>query len=485
MKQILSVFILLFATTCSEQDTEFAKYSNGLIYSDTIINQLRYIVDSLNVKFKVSDSNKTYLSRSQAKGHFLSLKTGKIKEAIKDIESNISFDAFERKYRKSEIKKELLVVQARYYSTDKTAVVRFTGMDLINKMEERIYFTDNLSVYDAPLKGKWIYNYSEQDEYDPECLDAFYLLEEFSQRALPEYYARMIRYSDCLIDTLAQENNGKTYVSDPYRDNTPPKVSEFLDYVWKLTNKPDPDDTVDFDIKYQLWDSLRISRVNGIYKNDEKFKRLLNDAVKVVLDSGGSDNKFEEYVELFNSKKNALELKRTRTVVGSCSQDEGPRIHAFKIAELAAETMNWDVFIRSHLDLMNDWFRRTSDGTYAWGRRQTYIKELEALGINVQDLIMGISLYAANPSQNHYYGNISRLGRALTEATQSKEIEEKILQIISDPKLDTYNRISFFYLFLNYTYNLSSEEERSINMERLDAAIKTLPSYLASKRILE
>ena len=493
MKQLFIVIILLSGITCSAQKTEFNKSSNGLsktefdetsdglIYSDTIIKQLRFIVDSLQVKFKAADFQKKYLSRAQAKGHFISLQSEKINEARKDIESNISFEAFERKYRNSTIKKDILVVQFRSKTSTGKTFVMFKGVDLTNKMEEMIYFIDSLSICDKPLKGKWIYTYSAQDEYSPESLEAFYLTEEFTQQSLPEHYARMINYSDCMIDTSLQVIYKKAHVSRPYSDSIPLKLKVFLDYVYKLTNRPDPADTVDFQNKYQLWDSLRISRINGIYKNDEKFKSLLDDAVKMALDSGGSTNEFEEYVELFNSKATALELKRNRKVVGYCSRDQEPRIHAFNIAKLAAETFNWGVFIRAHLDILNDRFNRTIDATYSWGWRQTYIGELVALGINVQDLMFGISLSIANPSKYHYSGNVSRHGRALTEATQSKEIETKIVQIISDSQLDDYNRILFYYLFLDYIDNLDSKKERAKNKARLASAVKTLPAYLAKK----
>ena len=84
-------------------------------------------------------------------------------------------------------------------------------------------------------------------------------------------------------------------------------------------------------------------------------------------------------------------MRETR-VVGSCSMDSSPREHAINIAMLSAETTDWSVFLRAHLDIMNDRFDRVSDGSYAWKDRNTYIKELEQLDINVSDLIFGKSL---------------------------------------------------------------------------------------------
>ena len=70
MKQITTLILLLLGTASFSQDTEFGKSNNGLIYSDTTVKQLKFIVDSLNLKFKVCELNKTYLSNFQAKAHF-------------------------------------------------------------------------------------------------------------------------------------------------------------------------------------------------------------------------------------------------------------------------------------------------------------------------------------------------------------------------------------------------------------------------------
>ena len=161
--------------------------------------------------------------------------------------------------------------------------------------------------------------------------------------------------------------------------------------------------------------------------------------------------------------------------------DQSPRYHALNIAKLSAETVNWEIFLRSHLDIMNDRFERASDGSYAWGRRKTYIKELEVLDINVLDLLLGISLRVANPSSNHYYGSIGRLGRALSETSKSNEIESKMLQMISDDKLDNYNRILIYYLFRNYNYNLDNKKKQEENNIKLKTAVMTLPDYISSK----
>jgi hypothetical protein len=122
-----------------------------------------------------------------------------------------------------------------------------------------------------------------------------------------------------------------------------------------------------------------------------------------------------------------------------------------------------------------------SDGSYAWGRRLTYIKELEDLDINVHELMLAICFAIDNPAGNHYFGSIGRLGRAFAEAKDRSKLEQEILKMIADNELDDLNRLRMHYLFLNYIYNLPKKQDRAAALPKLEAADKILPSYIYSK----
>jgi hypothetical protein len=484
MKRSIIIILFLCGMTGFSQETEFGKSNNGLIYSDTTIKQLKFIVDSLNLKFKVCDLNKIYYSKLQAKANHVSLEGATVKDAKKDMDDNIPFDDFEKKYGKAEIEKDLLVVKFKYKDYEEKDVVEFSSIELNDKYGHESRFGENLSKYDKQLKGKWIYEYYGKTEYSKESIYAFYFTEEFSNKPLPEVYAKMVQYSDCMVDTNTQvffekaQKGGVRYGNQEHG-----KVKEFMNYVHESTGYPDYSNGSDTNYwkKLEAWDSLCVLRVDSLKKNDGKFNTLLNEAVKEAIKDGGTNDEFEDYVGRYYSRKTELDLKRNRIVVGGCSMDNSPRVHALNIAKLAAETVNWEIFLRSHLDIMNDRFERASDGSYAWGRRQTYIKELEVLDIDVLDLLLGISLRVENPSMNHYYGSIGRLGRALSETNKSGEIEAKMLQMISDNNLDDYNRILIYYLFLNYNYYIEDKEKQKENQAKLIAAVQTLPAYLSTK----
>jgi hypothetical protein len=492
MKKIVLGFVILFFFQSFAQNPEFAKSSNGLIYSDNTIKQLKYIVDSLNIRFRACDLHKVYRAKAQGKANFIKLDTGDIKAALRDIEANISFDEFVKKYPAAKSDPELFVVRFDYKDHEDKDVTRFSSVELSNDHYYIISLKENVQRFLKPLKGTWVFDYWPGSKLVEEQISAFYFTANFIEPSLPEKYARMVQYSDCMVDTtvgIFKENAQRTGVRSGRQPKEKSKVNDFFHYINSKTGRPDyfsgkwsEAKSKEYLKKYNEWDSLRLGKTDRLKESDAEFNELFEAALlEALADGSASNNAFEEYVNRYKSPKIALELKRSRIVVGGCSQDMSPRVHAMNIALLSAETINWEIFLRSHLDIMNDNFERNSDGSYAWAERKTYIKELEVLDFNVTDLLLGISLRIENPGEHHYYGNISRLGRALSESQYQATIENKILDMIRDEKLDNYNRMLMYYLYLNYNYYIDNKELQKKNIEKLQSAVNTLPVYLASK----
>lgn len=492
---LLLFSLILTITRCTGQNNEntgksgeFKKFSSGLIYSDTTMSQLKFIVDSLNLKFRTCEMNKTFLAKYQARGHYFSLSKGKIKEARKDLENNISFEDFVKKYPASTIDKDLLIVKSRYKNYYDKEVIEIASIPTNERYGYEFDFEESPEIYEKQVKNSWIIRYNNKNEYTDESVSGFYFETEFEKQPLAEKYARMVQYSECMVDTSTQifkESARRTGVR--YDRKSQGKVEKFLSYIHKQTKRPEYDEK-NYDgyiAKYKLWDSTKYSVIENTLLKEDKFKKMLSEGVAEALENGSSNDEFEDYVTKYYSTKTALELKRGRIVVGGCSMDNSPRVHAMNIAVLSAETVNWETFLRAHLDIMNDRFERVSDGSWAWAGRKTYIKELEELDINVPDLMLGITLRVENPGQNHYYGSINRLGRALAETRNAKEIEDKMLGMIKDNSLDDYNRMLIYFLFINYNYNIQDESRKKQNQENLKTAVSQMPQYLASRIKLE
>ncbi|WP_207434875.1 hypothetical protein [Sabulibacter ruber] len=470
-----------------EQDSEFKTHPNGLIYSTTTISQLKGIVDSLSLKFKVCELHKDYRALPQTKGHYVRLEKGNISAAVRDLKQNISFEEFVKKYAHTTCVKDLLVAKTQSESYDGKKTVEFFSLPLNGKGDFTLEVEATTTAYEQPLKGKWIFEYWDKTAYSDEKLEAFYFPEEFKAPSLPIKYARMVQYADCMIDTTAQIYLESDWGRASRPEKTPAALDRFMNYVHQATNMPVYDEKNEsyYEDYYHWYHVTRKNKVQNDLSNRKEFTSLLAAALPVALQEGGYDEEFEEYVGQYISKKTELELKRKRQVVGSCSQDTAPREHAVAIAQLSAETVNWETFLRAHLDIMNDRFDRASDGSYAWAGRKTYIRELEVLDINVPDLLIGISLRLENSGENHYYGNIGRLGRALSESQHATTIESQLLTMIKDKQLDDYNRILLYYLFLNYNHHLADKSQQKTNVTRLNEAVQHLPTHLAARALVK
>ncbi|KAF2516500.1 hypothetical protein [Flavobacterium foetidum] len=518
----LFAFLVLICLNTTAQNSEFKVYDNGLIYSENSVSKLKFIVDSLNLKFKVCEFNKTFRSSRQAKANFILIEKSDALKAKKDLENGISYAAFKAKYSSAHFDENLLVLESNYVNYRNQEEVQFSSLSLGKEEGKRIVKAKkDIDSYNGDFKGKWVFEYEEKTSYSKESLRAFYFVEEFKTKPLSEKYARLIQYSDCLVDTTAQvfyDNAKDSGVR--YADTMPTKAKKLEEYVAKVLKRPSFDDDK-FSILYgfddmelegkskkkskeQLaqkesieneymafwekmgkWKAERLARVDSLRSKDKNFDIMLHEAFTEAKTTKVSDDEFEEYVERYIGKEEALELKRNRHVIGGCSMDHSPRIHAQNIAVLSAETIKWEIFLRSHLNIMNDRFDRASDGSYAQGARQTYIKEIEVLDINVLDLILGISLRVDNPSKNHYYSSINRVGRALSESSNTELVETSLLDMIADNELDDYNRVLMFYLFENYNYNLKDENTKKLNQSKLKLAVAKMPSYISSRVNLE
>jgi hypothetical protein len=91
MKQSLVLLALIvMGLTSHSQKNEFYLYPNGLIYSDTTMERFKFMVDSLQLKFKSCDLLKDYYSIRQGVGHFIRLDTSDRKAALSDMRQDIT-----------------------------------------------------------------------------------------------------------------------------------------------------------------------------------------------------------------------------------------------------------------------------------------------------------------------------------------------------------------------------------------------------------
>ena len=139
MKQLLiliGLMLIPFPSLAQEYD-EFKKNKNGLMYDESTMNQLKFIVDSLNLKFKVCELEREYRAESQAIAHFVKISGSKALKAKKDIENNISFEELKKKYPKAEVEENLLVTRVGWINYSGEYVFKVSDLILDKAVYKR------------------------------------------------------------------------------------------------------------------------------------------------------------------------------------------------------------------------------------------------------------------------------------------------------------------------------------------------------------
>jgi hypothetical protein len=475
MKRFIMFGVLLAGLTIAglgqmPRTGEFELHSNGLIYSPQDMAILGKLVDSLNLRFKSCDLDRNYTSYAQAPGWYVRFKSkDQDLEMIKEeIEKEKDFEYITSKYAQYIDSKKL----------DKLII-------WINKPGVKSYYLSG-SAYEGYETQSWMpstafsdgskwsfMHYSKNGPDDHYYLYCYYLPQKLSSKAIPDQYARLIQYVDCMIDTAAT-----IMLDDDEKTKKFEKISSVVELNNYLNEKMELKKKKRADYEYNSLTPAKMVYAEKNLQNDTEFINLVKKVVDDCVQNGGGGEMIEELASRFVGKDKALEMKRHRRVFGMCSMDDRPRRHARDIAMLSAETHNWDIFLRAHLDIMNDRFDRMSDGSYAYGRRETYLKELEELGLNVTDLMIGLSLRSSSVADGHYNGTVWRLGRALTESKDKEIFETRVHQMLKDQQLDEFNRGLLFILYASYLNHLPTEQDREKRMQYLRTNIADYPAIL-------
>lgn len=468
MKATCTIIVILLSALGFAQ--EFQVFDNGLIYSETAMQKLGSIVGDKNDEFRKCELQKNYKSLYQTKGMCFDVNFPDRQLLRQELQENIGLEDFLNKYGNGQRQQLKLLTKRQYVDYNGIKVVEVKvepdGKGLVIKASD----------WEKSRTGNWIFNFAKKN-----YVEVAYLSDDFKSIDLPVNYSRMIQYSECMIDTTTRihpetaERTGMRYSTPKTK-----KIDRFLKYIREQFLAKNP--------KYRLKkDYLKFREDTRLFvraelNREEEFKNQLEKAYLEAREQKSSHAGLEYYVSEYMSKEKALLLKRDRIVVGSCSMDQSPRIHAMEIAQLSAETFNWDIFLRAHLNIMNDKFQRASDGSYAWAARETYFKELESLNIEVIELVLGISFRVRNPAKNHYYGSIGRLGRAIAESSCTDQFRSELLSLMSHDLLDDYNKLIMYYLYDNMEYYMDKSKKKETYKSNIANAAKRLPEYIRPGR---
>jgi hypothetical protein len=482
MKRILhpAAMLLLFISCYGQPNQnrgEFASNLNGLMYSDGDMKSLRFIVDSLNLRFKICDLSRIFYSRPHTKVYYVRFRSSNndLKEIIRQIENKADYHQLITRFASyiSEIDSNRLII----YTGDKeknNGYYDYTEGDPDNGYDN-MYLNTKLGR--QQLVNSWVYDYQPKEKvfYTKYDLTCRYFPEQWKQPVIPDKYSQLIQYVDCMIDTsasifLADKFSGGWGIEDEKTSYY--NLRELADYLDKKMSVVNRDNK-----KLEQLNESQVSFAVKELKNDAVFRDLLSKTIDDYVKNETPEHDLESLASQMDMYDKALLMKRCYRIMGSCSQDSRPREHARDIAILAAQAHSWDIFLRAHLDIMNDRFERATDGSYAWEARKTYLKELEELNLNIVDLMLGLTLRAQNVAGNHYYGTIWRMGWALTESKEKALFEEKAMAMMKDNSLDEFNRGLIFLLYKTYI-NYLDEKESAQKRKSLKETISSFPLFI-------
>jgi hypothetical protein len=475
---VLALLCVAFATATAQ---EFAAPPGGLIYSDSTMRQLRHITDSLHLRYRVCDPNPRYHACWQATGHSIQMEPLS-KKALADLKRGMGIGEFMKKYPKATVDTQVLAV-AIYNHGDK-------------RYDFYTYPTDNkyLSLdssskrFELPKAGHLSVRMDRYGRKAPD-LKAFIFTSAWKSQEIPLRWAKALQYGECMVDTnttVYLSDRTDTYLDDlgeEEAEKTATPANDRLKKMMVYADQPtyESNDTA-FHLKVQAWQAARMRYFRDTLSKRADFVSTIQEAFDESMRLKRPSSPLEEMPDAYLTPRQRLDILRLRRVWGTCSHDDSPRLHALNIAISAANAGTWEVFLRAHLDIMNDRFPRMTDGSYAWGRRGTYINELEALDLDLGSLLPGILFRADGLAINHYYGSPGRIGRAVATSTQKDALEAVLAAAAADPALDDFNRLLVYYTLRNFlAWKSEQEDGPKINGGDEVRYKRLLPTYLAER----
>lgn len=473
MKTLLCTILFCWITIGIFAQCETKIDKDGLIYSEAAIGQMRTVVDSIHEVYQKSNLDKDYYSLPQTIGHYIQFDAQygtSIGEAIK---SGMDFDELVAVYGDSlwRVEKNLITTWKEYGKKN----IVLSGFNFKTSSHHNIYLGKSSSRIKSLSNagGEWMMSYNNT---------AFYFTKDFDTKKIPRKYARMIQYVDSMVDTTAVIYPNPRRKSNPFANGLDTLCDQYaflrlIDEI-KYPNKPKKVSPYPYAPYERYKDSLRIwecEKAEYILENiapSASFQAALLAAYEEAIHEKVPTRDVERAIAFFYSKEKALEVKRSHSVYDYCGGDNSMISQRFKITQLAAETGTWEIFMRGHLSISYSQLIKMEG-------RKSYLKEVEALGVDTKNLLLGAALHAVNVHENHYHSSNS--GNILAESSEPEALEQLMVKMITDKKLDAHNRMTICRIFGTYIEYLENENRKVIAKEKFRKALQKTPDYIRNR----
>ena len=468
MKNLILVLIIILFSGST--------FAQGQIIHEKDIPNLNTIIKSLENDYRNTKAI-FYNSLPQTTASYFEIVTKLPDNFVAQLNNSNNLKQLEDMFSGLQVDKDVLIVKNVYYDYNNEKKIEIKSFEIENNRNHSITIGFNDSLNNKDIKT--FYSSYKSRENKTTTIRGFYLNESFKAIAIPKVYSDWVSYTDVLVKPEISVFYDKKQKEGLLRSYKKTIIDSLVSYYQAKTQVPPFNDEQEL----VAWQSKMQNYPEALYKTDQYFKRLLHNALKYAEDHNVSNGDLEYLTAQLISKKRALELMRQNQQVGSCSFDNGPLTQQKRIAELAAQTLNWGVFIKSFLNIMNDNVIRNANSNIASDSRETYITELTKLDLNVDQILLGSNVRIADTSNKHYFSDGSKIAKAYADLSPQRQqyFENTIHDIIKDKTLDSFNKLHFYNTYKSFHYFLIDTSEKKRVENRIKNLVPLLPNEIKSR----
>jgi hypothetical protein len=375
-------------------------------------------LDSLNDVF-TELKKKEYYSVQQTNADYVRIITKDPEGFIHDLNAGLKPKEILNKYDNSIIDKNVFITKTKYNNYNNDTVILFQSYEIENNNGHKVEIPYDEKIFnELRLNGKYFYK-SYYDKSDKTTsIEAFYILSDFNLTKLDTKLTSYLDYSDLII---GKENIFKyeEYIIIP--DSIYNPVDSLTKYFNLSTGKPIIKKEESYPLfleRFQLWNKQKEGISDSLFLNSIQYRKLLIQSVEFAKQTRFSNALLEDLVDRYISKQESLNLMRLSSKRGEQSFDATPVNQHVRICKKAAEISNWDVFIKSLINIMNDNMNRIVDNSLVRTKRKTYLNEIEKLPIDLSKLLIGMSLKTSTANKFHFWGSGDRIGAAIANSNK-------------------------------------------------------------------
>tara|TARA_R110002111_G_C5978278_1_gene370883 strand:- start:878 stop:2077 length:1200 start_codon:yes stop_codon:yes gene_type:complete len=390
-------------------------FCQNSIISESDIPKLDSIINDLEGNYNQSETPNFY-SLPQTTATYFEIITKEPNNFLAELKKSENIGQLQNKFKGLQVDKDLLIIKNDYLNYKNEKKLQIKSFE-IGKSQRHIIDSQNyeIEIFLNEKQNNRIYFSSYQEKWsehkESTIIKGFYLNNEFNSVAIPKRFSYWINYTDIIVKpetSIFYDNDDKSNDFKPYKRTI---IDSLVNYYELKTNKPiyrKEQDYIARRNELNEWQSKKEKFADSLYNNDSNFKNLLLEALDYAEKNKVSNGDLEDFTAQLISEKRALELMRQNIQVGTCSFDNGPIVQQKRIASLASKTHNWNVFIKSFLNIMNDNVSRNANSNIASNARKTYIEELAKLDMDIDKILLGSNFRIDDTIQTHYFSDGSK-----------------------------------------------------------------------------